>query len=335
MGKLGNEDLVKILDCIKRTPKVIVPPLPGFDSGVHAINKDEYLVVSTDPCLGVPDKWFGWLLLNYAASDVALFGARPEFCTINLLGPTGTKPEVFHKIMKQTCKAADELHTAIVTGHTGTYRGLSTIVGVCTVYGLINREKLITPGNGKAGDSILCVKTVGLETVINFSLIRRALASKLFGVERTSKITKLVKAQSCVKEALLMAEMKGVHAMHDATEGGIVSALNEMARASGLGFRVKRTMIPVLEEAKKLQRHFNLSDSKLLSMSSTGTILAAVSDKEKDEIVAHLTENNIRSTIIGSLTEDLRCCLETNGKIYRFPAMADDPYQKITSTHAR
>ena len=57
----------------------------GYDSGVHLFD-GKYMVVATDPCTGVPEEWFGCLLINYAASDVALSGAKPEFCTINLLG---------------------------------------------------------------------------------------------------------------------------------------------------------------------------------------------------------------------------------------------------------
>ena len=123
MGKLSTEELKKLLSCIKKDSRVIVPPMVGYDSGVHLLD-GKYVVVATDPCTGVPEEWFGWLLINYAASDVALSGAKPEFCTINLLGPRSTKPEVFQKIMKQTCKAADELDIAIVRGHTGMYDSL-------------------------------------------------------------------------------------------------------------------------------------------------------------------------------------------------------------------
>ena len=130
-----------MLDCIKKDFRVIVPPMIGYDAGVHLLH-GKYVAVATDPCTGVPEEWFGWLLINYAASDVALFGAKPEFCTINLLGPIGTKPEVFQKIMKQTCKAADELDIAIVRGHTGMYDSLKDLLGVCTVYGTVEPKKV-------------------------------------------------------------------------------------------------------------------------------------------------------------------------------------------------
>ncbi len=132
----------------------------GYDAGVHLLH-GKYVAVATDPCTGVPEEWFGWLLINYAASDVALFGAKPEFCTINLLGPRGTKPEVFQKIMKQTCIAADELGIAIVRGHTGMYGSLNGMLGVCTVYGTVEPKKVDYAGNAKAGDLILCTKPLG------------------------------------------------------------------------------------------------------------------------------------------------------------------------------
>jgi hydrogenase expression/formation protein HypE len=330
MGKLSTENLNKLLNCIKTGPNVIVPPQVGFDSGVHLID-DKYLVVSTDPCIGVPRKWFGWLLINYAASDVALFGARPAFCTINLLGPQGTKAEVFHMIMKQTCNAAEQLQIAIVTGHTGTYKGLSTIAGVCTAYGTVEKEKLITPAQSKPGDRILCIKPVGLETAVNFALMHKATASNLFGTRRTKELANLVTMQSCVKEASLLTAIAGVHAMHDATEGGLVAALNEMAEASGLGFKIYKERLPISQEVHGLQRHFQLSDNQVLSMSSTGTILAAISSERKETVETCLDQNRIENSAIGTFTKDKRRLLNVSGKDYSFPRRATDPYQRIVS----
>ncbi|MGB9853702.1 MAG: AIR synthase-related protein [Candidatus Bathyarchaeales archaeon] len=330
MGKLDTKELRKLLSCIKKDPRIIVPPSPGFDSGVHALN-DKCLVVSTDPCIGVPEKWFGWLLIHYAASDVALFGAKPEYCTINLLGPPLTKSETFYGIMKQACRAAEELGMAIVTGHTGTYQGLSTIVGVCTAYGITSKDTLITPGGAMPSDYILCVKPVGLEIAVNFALTHQTLAERLFGIERTSTLANLVTAQSCVKEALLLAEVGGVHAMHDATEGGLTAALNEMAEASKVGFRVELEKIPFAKEVFALQRWFSLSELQLLSMSSTGTVLAAVSPESKENVEKVLRQNNIDVYTLGVFTKDKRRVLLKNGEENLFPEKAEDPYERILS----
>jgi hydrogenase maturation factor len=328
MGKLSTENLKKLLNCIKKDSRVIVPPSPGFDSGVHLID-DKYLVVSTDPCVGVPEKWFGWLLIHYAASDVALFGTKPEYCTINLLGSPSTKPETFYTVMNQVCRAADELQMAVVTGHTGTYNGLSTFLGVCTAYGTVNKEKLITPSGAKHGDYVLCVKPLGLETIVNFALVHKALAERLFGVQRAQELAELVTMQSCVKEALLLAETTGVHAMHDATEGGLTAALNEIAEASGLGFRIEQEKIPVPTEAHALQNCFRLSEEQLLSMSSTGTILAAIAPEAKDNVQKTLRQHGVEASFLGVFTKSGTRIIVKKGKTLRFPEVAEDPYGRI------
>lgn len=330
MGKLSRRELEKLLSCIKREPRVVVPPHPGFDSGVHLIG-DKYLVVSTDPCIGVPEDWFGWLLIHYAASDVALFGAKPEYCTINLLGPTKTKPETFYAVMKQACAAAEELGMAIVTGHTGTYYGLSSLVGVCTAYGTVSRDRLITPDGAKPGDYVLFTKSLGLEIVINFAIAHKALAEQLFGSGRVIELSKLVPMQSCVKEALLLSDVGGVHAMHDTTEGGLTSALNEMAENSRVGFKIEWEKIPLSPDVWVLVDFFKLSEEQILSMSSTGTILAAVSPEAKDKVERVLRQNNVEASFLGVFSKDKRRTLLRNGKEMRFPEKVDDPYERILS----
>jgi hydrogenase expression/formation protein HypE len=330
LGKLATKELQKMLDCIKKDFRVIVPPTVGYDAGVHLLH-GKYVVVATDPCTDVPEEWFGWLLINYPASDVALFGAKPEFCTINFLGPIGTKPEVFQKIMKQTCEAADELGIAIVRGHTGMYDSLAGLLGVCTVYGAVEPHKLITPGNAKAGDLILCTKPLGLETITNLSLTYPALAQTLFGTQQQSIRASQVHLQSCVREASELAEVGGVNAMHDATEGGFMAALNELAQASKLGFRVEWEKLPLNKEVLALQSYFKLSDEQLLAMSSTGTILASVKPDAKEKVKATLTKMGLEACFIGEFMENKEKVLIKKGKETEFPQVADDPYTLILS----
>ncbi len=331
MGKLPNKDIKRLLGCIKENPKVVVKPQFGFDSGVHKLNdnENEYLVVSTDPCIGVPEEWFGWLLINYVASDVALFGAKTEFCTITLLGPRTTKPSVFHKVMKQACGAADKLGISIVTGHTATYNGVSTLVGVCTGYGHIDKDKLITPAGAKPNDSIVCIKPAGLETVVNFALAHEALAEKLFGSERIKRLRKLVQLQSCVKEALQLACVEGVHAMHDATEGGVVAALNEMAVASNVGFRVDWGSFLFPKEVQVLKDAYRLSDVQVLSMSSTGTVLAAVSSDAVNKVAEVMGQIGVAVRFVGCFTKELDHVLVKDENEQAFPSVADDPYARL------
>ncbi|MCX8154123.1 MAG: AIR synthase-related protein, partial [Candidatus Bathyarchaeota archaeon] len=247
------------------------------------------------------------------------------------LAPLSTEPQRFMRGMEQTCSAADELGIAIVTGHTGAYVGLSALLGVCTAYGTVEKDRLITPANAKADDLILCTKPVGLEILTNFSLAHRALAQRLFGDTQAEKLAGLVRLQSCVKEALQLAKISGVHAMHDATEGGLVAALNEMATSSNLGFNLVLEKIPISPELRRLQEHFQLSDQQILSMSSTGMVIAAVDAQAKAPVEKVLREKGLTATFIGTFTKSKNRVLTINGKPTPFPQVADDPYERILS----
>jgi hydrogenase expression/formation protein HypE len=328
VGKLGREELRKLLTCIKPDPRVVVPPQVGFDAGVHRLG-DKLVAVATDPCIGVPESWFGFLLVNYAASDVALFGAKPEFCTITLMGPPATAPAEFRQIMRQTCSAADDLGVAIVRGHTATYDGIQELAGVCTVYGIVEPTRLITPANAEPDDLIVCTKPIGLETAINFALTRKELARQIFGYQTTQHLATLVPLQSCVKEALCLAQIRGVHAMHDATEGGLIAAVNELSEASGLGFEVEFDKVPFAQEAKALQKSFGLSDAEAMAMSSTGTILTAIQPKAEEQVAAEMATLGLKSTVIGTLTQNRNRLLTKKGKKEPFPQATEDPYAKM------
>jgi len=329
MGKLGPKELSVVIRCIKGGSSILVPPRLGFDSGVQKITDDLCLVVSTDPCVGVPKAWFGWLLTHYAASDVAVFGVKPQFCTVNLLGPPNTPTRVFETVMRKTCHATKELGMQIVTGHTGTYEGLSDLIGVCTAYGLAPFRDIITPAGARPGDRILCTKHIGLETIATFSQMRRDLASRLFGKSEAARLSRQFQFQSCVREALSLSKIPGVHAMHDAAEGGLVSALNEMAEASKTGFSLDFAALPVPSEVGVLVRHFRLSRDELMSMSSTGTLVAALDPRVERRVLRRLSELKISSRIVGTFSQDRKRRVKKDLRESAFPDRPQDPFGKI------
>jgi hydrogenase expression/formation protein HypE len=328
LGKLANNELQKMLNCIGKDERVVVPPMIGYDAGVHRLG-DKYVVVATDPCMDVPEDWFGWLLINYASSDVALSGANPQFCTVTLLGPRQTKPGKFQKIMKQICQAANKLNIAIVRGHTGIYDSLNDMVGVCTVYGTVEPQSLITAGGAKPGDLLLCTKPLGHETITNYSLKHKQSAQRLFGARKQQKLGRQVPMQSCVKEALELAGIEGVNAMHDATEGGFVSALNEIAEASDVGLSITWEAIPIPPEVLSLKKHFGLTNKQVLSMSSTGTILASVEPESRQKVTEALKNLGLTASWIGEFTKNKERTLTKSNKARVFPNQPDDRYAMI------
>jgi hydrogenase maturation factor len=117
--------------------------------------------------------------------------------------------------------------------------------------------------------------------------------------------------------------------MHDCTEGGLVAALNELADVSDLGFQLEREKILINPKTRLLQEYYNLSEIELLSMSSTGSIIAAINPKEKNKITKTMSKLGIRSEIIGKFTQNAERVISKNNENQPFPRIFDDPYNKI------
>jgi hydrogenase expression/formation protein HypE len=233
--------------------------------------------------------------------------------------------------MKQACEAANQLDMSIITGHTGTYPGVSTPIATCTSYGIIKRNKLITPAGAHDSDLILMTKPLGLETLINIALTNTSLAQRLFGSNQARYLTSQISMQSCVEEALLLAS-KGVSAMHDATEGGLVAALNEVAAASNLGFLIDFDKILISPQLQSLVKHYHLTTSQTLSISSTGSIIAAFPPQNTRKILNALSTLGVKASIIGHFTKSKARRLKHMGRKDLFPQETDDPYNRILST---
>jgi len=80
-----------------------------------------------------------------------------------------------------------------------------------------------------------------------------------------------------------------------------------------------------------LKQVYSLSDIQVLSMSSTGTILAAVSPDAMDKVEAVLRQNGIESKNLGSFTKELQGVLIKNGKEQVFPIEVYDPHARVVS----
>ena len=103
------------------------------------------------------------------------------------------------------------------------YDSLSGLLGVATVYGAVQLEKLITPANAKPGDLILCTKPLGLETITKFFNNPQGLGEELVrGISNKKNFQGRFTCKAVFVRRCTWQKLDVVHAMHDATEGGFV-----------------------------------------------------------------------------------------------------------------
>ena len=70
----------------------------------------------------------------------------------------------------------------------------------------------------------------------------------------------------------------------------------------------------------------------MLALSSTGTILAAVTPQAKEKVQDVLRQNGLPACFIGEFTENKKRILVKEGKETAFPSVAEDPYTRLLAT---
>jgi hydrogenase maturation factor len=86
--------------------------------------------------------------------------------------------------------------------------------------------------------------------------------------------------------------------MHDATEGGVLGGVLEVAAASGNGVRIDRDAIPVRPEVRAVCDHIGIDPYVSIS---EGTLIATVVSGRADAYIAALADEGIEAAVVGQM----------------------------------
>ena len=271
----------------RRSKDVIVGPGAGLDCAILEIAPGRYMAVAEDPIFpaaGLPLSLMGQFTVHIGASDVAVSGVKPSHMTYTLLLPPGCPESDAETIIDSIGRTAEELGITIVGGHTGWYGAVTLpIVGGVTVWGYADEGGWISPGGAQPGDVLLMSKGPAIEAAALLAVVwQKKLLDKMDGaliqklLDRTSEIT-------VVEDALTAFAEGGVHAMHDATEGGILGGAWEMADACGLSLHLDLDAVPVPEDIAAIGQAL---DFDIWQAISEGSLLAAVAPEAVPGVLA-------------------------------------------------
>jgi hydrogenase maturation factor len=307
-------------------PQVIIKPRVGFDVGVVELD-GQYLAMSTDPVIGVPSEFFGFFMVHYSASDVAMSGAKPRWLLPTIMLPEGFPIEKLREIMHQIDEELKKLGMGTVKGHTGVYPAIEEPTGASTVIGTVTREEIVTSAGARIGDMIIATKSMGLETAVALAFKHEILLKEKLGDELVDHVKKSVFSETCVDEALLAHEV-GVTAMHDATEGGLFICLSEITRNSSVGCRIYESEIPRTAEIEKILDYFDIEPT---TCSSTGTLIVTMDVQKSSEYLKKLEKRGIQASIIGEIVDkkERNTFHRRDGRVDLFPTTVDDPYSHL------
>jgi len=301
VGKLDPELLKQVIfGCLgSPDPRVIVGPKIGEDAAVIDF-KDRALVVHSDPITGAIEN-IGWLAVNVCANDIATRGVRPRWILIVMLLPQDVSSAQLKQITSQIDEAAKELGIAVIGGHSEFTVGIKRPILVATAMGEAEKGKFVSSSGAKVGDRIVVTKGAAIEgTAILSTELADVLEAKVDRavVRRAQKFVRMI---SVVEDALTATEVGGVHAMHDATEGGIAGCLQEIAWASNVGVVVHEERIPVHEETRAICDALNVDPLKTIS---SGALVISAHPEKAEEIVVALKKKGIQASVIGKTVDE-------------------------------
>ena len=254
VGKLPPDLLAQLISQAPiRDERVLLGPGIGLDCAVID-NGPNLLVFKTDPITFVTED-IGWYAVQVNCNDIATTGAIPRWMLVTLLLPDqGTDEGQVRRIFEQVYQACEKIDVALIGGHTEITYGLNRPILVGTMIGEVSRGKLITPKGARPGDRILLTKGVPIEaTAILAREFYDQLSEVLTGEELRCAADYLFDPGISVLEDARMATEAGeITAMHDPTEGGLASALWELAQASGRALIFDPRMVHIPDLAAKI-----------------------------------------------------------------------------------
>ncbi len=301
-GKLPADLLASLLAGITHDdPSVLVAPAPGFDAAM--IRPGDDVIVKSDP-ITFATSAPGEYLVAVNANDIACLGGIPRWMTVIALFPHGkTTAGDVADLFSSLVTTCERLGISLVGGHTEITPGIDRLLLSGTMFGMPGPHGALLPGGASAGDELWMTQAAGIEgtSIIATEVPESELSSVPDHLLEVARGLLEDPGISIVAAAELARRSADVTAMHDPTEGGIATAIHELADASGLGFEIDLEHIPVWPVTRALTDRFDISPFGLIS---SGSLLFATTPGACDDLRAAFDEAGIPLTRIGHLVAD-------------------------------
>src|SRR5665647_3388455 len=205
------------------------------------------IVVSTDTFVVSPLEFpggdIGSLAVHGTLNDLAMMGARPVCLAAGFVLEEGLPFDLLDRIVQSMSDAASLAGVPVVAGDTKVVeRGKADGLYINTTgIGAADAQFRPAPERARAGDVVIVSGAIGRHGMA----IMAAREGLAFETTITSDSACLVGLVERLRAARL-----DVHVLRDPTRGGVASALNEIAAASGVGVEIDETVVPVPDDVR-------------------------------------------------------------------------------------
>ncbi|WP_437556356.1 hydrogenase expression/formation protein HypE [Acidithiobacillus sulfuriphilus] len=238
----------------------------------------------------------GCLSVHGTINDVAMAGAKPLYLTAGFILEEGFPLSDLRRIVDSMAAAAREAGVAVIAGDTKVVeQGKGDGVFITTTgIGVVPEGVHISGDQARPGDRILLSGTIGDHGVAIMSL-REDLRFGTTVASDTAALHGLV--------ATMVEAVPDIHCLRDPTRGGLATTLNEIARQSGVGMRIREAPIPVLPQVKAACEFLGLDP---LYVANEGKLVAICPPEVAERLLAVMRAHPLGAdaAIIGEVVDD-------------------------------
>jgi len=269
------------------------------DQARFAVNPGR-MVMATDSHvvspLFFPGGDIGCLSVHGTVNDVAMAGARPLFLSASFILEEGFPLGDLRRIVESMARAAMQAGVPIITGDTKVVeQGKGDGVFITTTgVGAVPDGIDISGDRARPGDAILVSGTLGDHGVAIMSL-RENLSFSTAIESDTAALHGLV--------AAMLEVAPGIHCLRDPTRGGLATTLNEIARQSGVGMRLRESALPVNPEVAAACEFLGLDP---LYVANEGKLVAICPAESAERLLTAMRNHPLgqKAALIGEVVED-------------------------------
>ena len=335
LGKLTPEAFARLVapHLGAARPEVVVGPRVGHDAAIVKIGAGRVMAVTTDPLSLIPALGLersARLACHLIASDLWTTGIPPAYVSVDFNLPPGFGDDAFGEYWRAMSDEWSKLGVAVVAGHTGRHPGCGeNILGGATLIGVGDEGRYLTPAMARPGDQVIVTKGCAIETAAIAALAWPERLRQHVDEDGLAALLALGDQLSVVADcrAAMRAGVRerGVTAMHDATEGGVLGGLLELAKACGHDVRVERAKLPLGAPVTAACSMLEVDPYWTLS---EGTLIACAAPERASFVLHELSEERIPAAVVGEVMtgRGKLWVAEPDGGVSTFDSPRPDPW---------
>lgn len=303
-------------------PSIIVGV--GDDAAVVEQDRGMVTVITTDAAVEnihftqtfVPPYDIGYKALAMNLSDLAAMGSAPKYALLSLMLPSGLSVISLDEILKGFASLSNRHSVSLIGGNVSQSSG--PLVIDITAIGSVHKRRILRRNGAQPGDDLYLSGSIG-GAAAGLEMLNKMKSSHGSDTYDTCR-QRYLRPEPRVRLGTLLGRNKVARSCIDLSDG-LIDAISQLSRSSGVGAALDATTIPIEPGALKWFTNQGIDPVQAaLSHSDDYELLFTVSSKKRRSLEAIRRLNkDVNITCIGTITKNREITLKSGNQDIPLP----------------